>query len=110
MAYKNDSLKSKPSNFTSIKPTVNMKCFNFLSKKRMLLYSLKALIYTLGIMISIQKLHTNYSYVHIKPLQSMFMKRNEVTLTGQIPLLKCCYSLGIFTKIKKELDLLMLKI
>ena len=31
-----------------------------------------------------------YSYVHMKPLQSMFMKRNEVTLTGQNPPLKYC--------------------
>ena len=30
-----------------------------------------------------------YSYVHMKPLRSMFLKGNEVTLTGQNPPLKC---------------------
>ena len=31
-----------------------------------------------------------YSYVHMKPPLTMFMKGNEVTLTGQNPPLKCC--------------------
>ena len=51
-----------------------------------------------------------YSYVHMKPLQSMFMKGNEVTLTWQNPPLKYCYSHEISAQFEKGLDLLMLKI
>ena len=31
-----------------------------------------------------------YSYVHMKPLDSMFLYVNEVTLRGQKPPLECC--------------------
>ena len=39
-----------------------------------------------------------YSYVHMKPPLSMFMKGIEVTLTGQNSPLKCCYPLEILNK------------
>ena len=35
---------------------------------------------------------------------------NEVTLSKQNPALKCCQSLELLTQLKRELDLLMLKI
>ena len=58
----------------------------------------------------IDSVEIKYSYVHMKPLQSMFMKRNEVVLTRQNPPLKCCQLLELWTQLKKDLDLSMLKI
>ena len=43
-----------------------------------------------------------YSYVHMKPLLSIFMKGNEVTLTGQNPPLKCCQHLEIQNTVRKK--------
>ena len=38
---------------------------------------------SLNIAVLLQKTVRKYSYVHMKPPRSMFMKENEVYLTGQ---------------------------
>ena len=44
----------------------------------------------------------------MKPLLSMFMKGNEVTLTGQNPPLKCCQPFESLAHLTMDLDLFMI--
>ena len=59
-------------------------------------------------------LYTNQNYLQLKSNQTERLLNkpyvNEVTLTGQNPLLKYCQPLELLTQLEKDIDLSMLKI